>query len=208
MQVFAPRSPGLLRRLLVLVATVGVAATMSGCASFYVDSSTGEVPASDFKKIAEPKPVQFVFEFETKGVANARATDALKSQVVDQVKGSGLFATVDDKPVDGGAILSLKLNNVPLTDDAFSKGFVTGLTLGLAGNQVADGYLCTVEYLGSGKTEPIKKTVRHAIYTVVGAKEAPKNGVAMPNAKTAVQTMTRQIVGAALRDLSNDPAFN
>lgn len=200
-------SAGLLARRLLLAASLGASALLTGCASFYVDTATKEVPAAEFRKVAEPKPVQFLFEFQTKGVANARATDLLRGPVVEQVKGTGLFAALEDKPVAGSAILSVKLNNVPLTDNAFGKGFVTGLTFGLAGSQVSDGYVCTVEYLGAGTAEPVKKTARHAIHTVIGAKGAPENGVAAESAEVAVRTMTRQVISAALKELSDDPVF-
>lgn len=180
---------------------------MTGCASFYVDTATRDVPASELKPVAQAAPVQLLFEFQTKGVQNSRATDHLRSQVFDQVKASGLFSAVEDKPVANGAILSLKLNNVPLSDDAFGKGFVTGLTFGLAGNQVTDGYVCTIEYLAPNQKAPIVKTARHAIHTVMGAKEAPANGVRAETIEEAVRTMTRQIVGTSLKDLSFDPDF-
>lgn len=194
-------------RRLALFAGLLVAALLTGCASFYVDTATKEVPAADFTKPANPRPVHFLFEFQTKGVANSRATDLLKGQIVDQVKGAGLFAAVEDKPVADGAILSIKLNNVPLTDNAFGKGFVTWLTFGLAGNQVTDGYVCTVEYLGAGAAEPVRKTARHAIHTVIGAKEAPPNATPVEGIEAAVRTMTRQIVSSALKALSDDPGF-
>lgn len=180
---------------------------MTGCASFYVDTATRDVPVSEMKPVAQAAPVQLLFEFQTKGVQNSRATDHLRSQVVDQVKASGLFSAVEDKPVANGAILSLKLNNVPLTDDAFGKGFVTGLTFGLAGSQVTDGYVCTIEYLSPNQGAPIVKTARHAIHTVMGAKEAPANGIRAETIEEAVRTMTRQVVGTTLKDLSFDPNF-
>lgn len=180
---------------------------MTGCASFYVDTATRDVPPSELRMVAQPAPVQVLFEFQTKGVQNARATDHLRTQVIGQIKASGLFSAVEDKPVAGGAMLSLKLNNVPLSDDAFGKGFVTGLTFGLAGNQVTDGYICTVEYLDPTRQTPIVKTARHAIHTVIGAKEAPANGIRAETIEEAVRTMTRQIVGTALKDLSFDPDF-
>lgn len=180
---------------------------LTGCASLYLDNTTKEVPATAFKKPSSPKPVQLVFDFQTKGVSNARATDYLSAQVTDQVKTSGLFSEVSTSPTPDGRVLSIALNNVPLTDNAFSKGFVTGLTFGLAGSQVSDGYVCTVNYLPGGQGAPITKAARHAIHTVLGAKEGPANGTKMDDIESAVKTMTRQIVSTALNDLSQDPAF-
>lgn len=201
---FSAMSVGLQRAVRV-VALLGAAA-LTGCATHYVDGSTKEVNAAQFKKPVQAKPVQLVFEFQTKGVVNARGTDFLKSQVIEQVQGSGLFSQVDDKPVPGGALLSVTLNNVPLTDDAFSKGFAAGLTFGLAGSQVSDGYVCTVKYLGTGQ-DALTKTARHAIHTTVGASKTPDNAVKVDNIEQGVRMMTKQVVSTALNDLSQDAAF-
>ena len=194
-------------RVLGLVVTGLAAMAITGCASHYVDGATREIDASAFKKPTAPAAAQVLFEFQTKGVANARATDALNKQVTEQVKTSGLFSTADDKPVVGGALLGIKINNVLMSDDAFSKGVVTGLTFGLAGSQVSDGYICTVSYVAPGK-EPVVKVVRHAIHTTVGAAASPGNSQKAKDLKDAVSTMVRQIVGNALNELSHDPAFD
>lgn len=193
---------------LLKLTVIGLSAlALSGCASFYVDTATKEIPVEAYKKPALAKPVQVVFEFQTKGVPNAAATKFLSPQVMEQIKGSGLFSEVKETPVPDGALLSVVLNNVPMSDDAFSKGFVTGLTFGLAGSQVSDGYICTMKYLPAPQAAPITKTARHAIHTVIGAKEGPANGTKMESIEMAVKTMTRQIVSTALNDLSHDPAF-
>lgn len=196
---------GLLRfaRILCLAG----AAALTGCASVYVDSNTKEVAAAQFKKPDAPKPVQLVFEFQTKGAPNAAVTKLLKAQVVEQVKGSGLFSQVDEAPVAGGALMSITLNNVPLSDDAFTKGFVTGLTFGLAGSQVSDGYVCTVKFLTPGQPQALTKMARHAIHTTIGASSAPPNGIKAASFEAAARTMTQQVVSTVLNDLSQDAAF-
>jgi hypothetical protein len=196
----------LLKRTLTL-ALLAAATVLTGCANFYVDRGTPEISTSQYQKPIEPKPVQLLFEFQTKGVVNARATDHLKAQIGEMVKASGLFSAVESAPVAGGAVLNVTLNNVPLTDDVFTKGFVTGLTFGLAGSQVSDGYVCTVTYLTAQQAEAIKKMARHAIHTQVGAGAAPANGIKVESIEVAVRTMTRQIVSTALNELSRDPAF-
>ncbi|WP_136418596.1 MULTISPECIES: hypothetical protein [Oxalobacteraceae] len=186
---------------------VAGAVLLSGCASVYVDTATKAVPLSEMKKVAQPKPVRLVFEFQSKGAPNARATDFLKETVAEQVKTSGMFSAIDSTSPDD-AILNVTLNNVPLTEDAASKGFVTGLTFGLAGSAVTDGYICTVSYLAPGKTQPVTKTARHAIHTVLGNANAPVNAVKSENLEVAVRTMTKDVLSNALRDLSHDAAFN
>jgi hypothetical protein len=190
-----------------LSAAILFAAAMTGCASVYVDGAVKEVPSAQFIKPAKVAPVQLFFEFQTKGVANARATELLKTRVVDQVKASGLFDSVSDQSTATAGTLSLTLNNVPLSDDAFSKGFVTGLTFGLAGSQVSDGYLCTLKFTPASGQAPLVKSARHAIHTTMGAAPTPGNAVKAAGFEDAAFTMTRQVLSQLLDDLSKDPAF-
>lgn len=192
----------LLRGLLVPLLAVG----LSGCASFYVDGATPEAPPSSFTRPEPVRPVQALFEFQTKGVANEQATKLLRDRVIAQLSSSGLFSQVSDKPVEGAALLSVKLNNVPLTDDAFTKGFVTGLTFGLAGSKVSDGYILTLQYR-RGEGAPIVKQARHAIHATIGATSAPGNATKAENAEAAATAMTRQVLSQGLLALSQDPAF-
>lgn len=194
-------------RLSLRAALVGILVLLTGCATHYVDGAVKEVLPNQFVKPAQIKPVQLVFEFQTKGAANAKATEHIKPMVMDSVKASGLFSEALDKPVAGAGVLSVVINNVVLTDDVYSKGFMTGLTLGLAGSTVTDGYLCTMTYLMPGQNAPIVKTSKHAIHTALGASGIPPNGVKADTIEAAVRMMVRQITGLALNDLSRDPAF-
>lgn len=193
-------------RALLAIGALAASALMTGCAmTTYVDTATKEVPVSDMKKPAQVKPTQVVFEFQSKGAPNAAATNLLKDPVMAQVNESGLFAPAAGP---GSAMLTISINNVPLTQDATAQGFVTGLTFGLAGSAVTDGYVCTVSYLPPGQSTPVVKTARHAIHSTMGS-GAPPAGAGKPvDMLTAVKTMTRDIVSTALRDLSLDPTFN
>jgi hypothetical protein len=193
-----------------LTATLGVALFaifMSGCATMFVDSGLKDVASTEYMKPPEPKPVQLLFNFQTKGAANARATKFLTDEVTSTVQDSGLFSSVSAQPVAGGALLSVVINNIPVTEDAFSKGFATGLTFGLAGNTVTDGYVCTLDYAASAGAPVMQVKTRHAIHTNVGAKKAPDHAVKAASPEAAVKTMARQIVGNGLKDLSVDPRF-
>jgi hypothetical protein len=191
------------RRCLAAVALIA----LTGCANIYVDGATQEVDAAKYKRAAPPHAVQLLVEFQTKGVANARATEHVKARILDQVKRSGIFSAVEEAPVNGGALLAITINNVPLQDDAFAKGFVTGLTFGLAGSQVSDGYVCTATYTPVRGAAPIIKQARHAIHTTVGAAAAPGNATKVDNVDAAVSTMTRQVVSNVLNDVTNDSSF-
>lgn len=186
---------------------VAGAALLTGCAAHYVDGNLKEVSAAEFMRPAQPKPVQLIFDFQTKGVTNARATDQIKPMVAESIRNTGLFAELKDVPGQGAGLLSVTLNNVPIGDDAAAKGFMAGLTFGAAGQQVTDGYICTVSYLAPGQGSPVVKTARHAIHTTIGAKGSPGNSYPAKSIDDAVGTMVRQIVGSALNDLSRDAGF-
>lgn len=182
---------------------------LTGCATAYVDNATREIPASQYRKVAQPKPVRMSFEFQRAGAPNPAATDALRGQVNDQVAASGLFAGFVTAP-DAG-VLSVTINNLPAnTAEAAAKGFVTGFTLGLAGNTVTDFYECKISYLAPGQTQPVTTTSRHAIHTSLGATSGPAASKATPakSVEDAVRTMTRQIVSNALNNLSQQAALN
>lgn len=202
--MFAPQAWA---RRVVLGMMLAATALLGGCASAYLDASVREVPAAQFKKPATPGPVQLLFDFQTKGVANAQATSMLRDRVEAQVRASGLFSTVGSSAVPSGAVLTLTVNNVPMSDDAFTKGFVTGLTLGLAGSQVGDGYVCTATYRAPGSSAPLVKQMRHAIYTTMGAAGTPANAIKMPDHREAAFQMTTQAVSQLLNDLSQDANF-
>lgn len=192
-------------RWLVLAAAIPV---LGGCAAFYVDGHAPEVAASQFKKPAAPADVQLIWEFQTKGAPNARATAHLRQRVLDQIAASGLFTKVSESPVPGGALLSLTIDNVPLSDDAASKGFVAGLTFGLAGQTVGDGYDGTLRYSsGRDGAKPVQATGKQVIYTSIGNAGPPAGAQKMDNVEAAVTTMLRQMISRLLDALSKEPRF-
>ncbi|QJW83563.1 hypothetical protein HK414_03750 [Ramlibacter terrae] len=193
-----------LRRFFTAALLAG-AALLTGCATHYVDGAHKN--AVGVVKPAQPAPVQLVFEFQTKGVANARASQLVKPMVAEDVRASGLFAEVTDGPAPRGGMLSVSLNNVALTDDAAAKGFMAGLTFGMAGQQVTDGYICTVSYLAPGQSQPVVATSRHAIHTTVGNHGGPANAYKASSMEDALRVMVREAVGSALATLSRESGF-
>ena len=196
-------------RAMLLATLLAAGAITSACATMYVDNGLPEVPPERMPKVAQASPVQLLFEFRTKGTLNTRATDFLKDDVAEITRKSGLFSSVSNEPISGAGVLSLVIDNVPITgqSDAAAKGFVTGLTFGLAGSAVSDGYTCTADYVLPAGNTRLKKEVRHAIHTTVGAKGAPANSTKAKNMEAAARTMTSQIVSNALSQLAEDPAF-
>jgi hypothetical protein len=181
---------------------------LTGCANFYVDNGLRAADTAQVTKPASPKPVQLFFNFQTKGSPNAQATQQLKGQVTDLVKESGLFSEIKDVAAPGVGSLQLTINNIALTEDAAAKGFMTGLTLGLAGTTVGDGYACDLQYKASDAGPKIEAKANHAIYTSIGASSGPDAAATkMSSINEAVTTMVRQAVKTLLVKLSNDPQF-
>jgi hypothetical protein len=181
-----------------------------GCATLYVDNALGDTPLSAYHRPATPKPVQTLFVFKTKGVDNVRATTVTRKDVLDTVQQSGLFSAIGPDPVPDGAVLSITVDNVPITSpqEAAAKGFATGLTLGLAGSEVTDGYVCTIEYIPATGANKISVTEHHAIHATIGAHSAPANATRAPTMQEGVKIMLHQVVAAGLKDVSSDPAFD
>lgn len=205
MAIFAARGMSVLRHIFFTV-FVGSAALLVGCATPYLDGAVKDVPDSAFSRPAQPQVVQLVVEFQTNGKPNARASELVKPMVVERIRATGLFSDVQDKAVDGPR-LNVTINNVALLDDAFKKGFLTGLTFGAKGSTVTDGYVCTVTYSRPGQAAVLTKTSKHAIHTAMGSAGDVPGGVKMDSLDAAVRAMVRQIVGAAIKELSDDPAF-
>jgi len=189
------------KRTIVLAGAIGLALSLSACMTphSYVDQSLGEPHYADLKKSASPQPIQLLVEFQSKGVANARATEAVKPRVYEQVSQSGLFSQVSYDPVPSGRKLSISINNIALTDNVAAKGFGVGLTFGLVGTMVTDGYICTVNYV-EPKHDAVTKVVKHAIYTTIGNASGPAGLQSMP-IQQASDTMIRQIVARSLEEI-------
>lgn len=197
----------MLRRV-ALSAALATSVLFTGCASFYVDNGLRAADAAQFTKPASPKPVQLFFSFKTKGSPNAQATQYVKGQVTDLVKKSGLFSDIKDVAGPDVGTLQLTIDNIPLTEDAAAKGFLTGLTFGLAGTTVGDGYACTLQYRTADTGVQVEAKASHAIYTSLGASSGPGTAATkVANGDEAVTTVVRQAINTLLQKLSNDPKF-
>lgn len=196
-------------RRLCATAVMGVACLMlSGCLTMkmYVDPALPVLSKANMPVAASPHPVQVLAEFQTKGVANATATAEARPRIIAVASESGLFSGVSETPspagTDGG-VLKMVINNVSL-DHAAAKGFGTGLTFGLAGSMVTDGYVCDASYTRDGKTT--ETTVKHALYTTVGNHAAPE-GLKPMQPADAVHQVIDQLTWNALKQLADKGAF-
>lgn len=182
---------------------------LGGCATFYVDSALSDAKVDSQNHPSAPHPTQLIFNFQSKGVNNTKATEFLQEHVKQAIDDSHLFSEISTTPPSGGSLLSITIDNVPVTSesDAAAKGFATGFTFGLVGSTVSDGYNCTIEYFPGGSDAKVEARAQHMIHTTIGAKGAPKTGIKAKNADEAVITMTKQIITSALDNLSKNHEF-
>ncbi|MDB5424066.1 MAG: hypothetical protein JWQ29_1482 [Phenylobacterium sp.] len=216
--MFSNLWPAVRRHLAACALAFATAATLvavsgSGAhAATFVDAGLPEVAADKRVVIANPQPVQLLFQFQTKGAPNAQATKLVKPSVVDAVKASGLFSEVSEGPASNGAVLNVIIDNVVepgAMTAAAGKGAVTGATLFIAGSTIQEHYASSIDYIGGTSAPKITRTARHSIYTQMGMiNSPPPNGVKVEGGlKGAVFLMARQIVSNPLNDLASDPAF-
>jgi len=194
----------------VALGVIGLAGAAS--AASYVDATLGEIKPADKVTIASPQPVQLLFEFQTKGALNARATKLLKEKARDAVKSTGLFSDISDNPVANGAILQITINDAPQPGDmadAEGKGFVTGATFFVAGSTVRENYICTIDYVAGPAAPKITKTASDGVYFQMGIiNKAPVGAVKIGSLNDAIFAMTRFIVINPLNALASDPGFH
>lgn len=200
------RKYGRLARAAALALLASVALTGCLSAKMYVDPELPRVGPADLPVVAQPRPVNVLFEFRTKGNANARATAEIKPRVIAVAAESGLFSSVSGEGAAADAgVLKIVIDNVPLTDNAAAKGFGTGLTLGAVGSMVTDGYEATATYTYAGKVTEVE--VKHALHTTIGNHAGPP-GLTPMEPQAAIHEVMDQITWNALKSLADQHAFD
>lgn len=195
-----------LRALRAVLAALVVCVSMTGCMSMkmYVDPALPVVSKAQIAPPATPRPVHVLFEFRTKGSANAKATAEVRSRVVAVAAESGLFSSIADAGQGDAGVLKLVIDNIPKTDNAAAKGFGTGLTLGMVGSMITDGYVCTATYTRDGKST--ETVVRHALHSTIGNHSGPANLKPM-EPQAAIHQVMDQMTWNSLKELADKNAF-
>jgi hypothetical protein len=178
--------------------------TLSGCMSVksFVDPMLPAARAEQVQAVASPQPIQLLYEFRTRGVPNAKATEFTSMRVTEVIKQSRIFSEVSSAPVANQRRLIVTVNNVPITSegDAKAKGFGTGLTFGLVGSMVTDGYECEATFTATG-IEAVKFNFKHALHTTIGNASGPP-GLVGSSQKEAMNQLLEQLTWSIMRDLS------
>lgn len=201
-------SNNLLRHAVRGLAVLSCAFVVTGCLSVksYVDPALPHVTKADIVATANPRPVQVAFEFRAKGSLNASVTAELQPRVVAVAAESGLFSTVSkDAAGPDAGLLTLVIDNVSVDgENAAAEGFGTGLTFGLVGTMVTDGYIANMIYTRGGQSTSVD--VRHAVHSTIGNHSGPAGMTAMAPQDAAFQVID-QIVWNGLDQLADKQAF-
>src|SRR5579871_5964104 len=93
-----------MRSLLRLLALACACLMLSGCLApkMFIDPTLPKATKADLTAAASPQPIQLLYEFQTKGSPNARATGNTKDKVLQTVTDSGLFSAVGVEPQQDG----------------------------------------------------------------------------------------------------------
>jgi hypothetical protein len=160
------------------------------------------VRAEELKPASPTGPVQLMVEFRSRGAPNAAGTAKLKPVVTGAVEKTGLFDKLSETPVPDGRLLTIVIDNVKVGEDKTGEAFGTGLTFGLVGTMVTDGYVCNATYRSaSGKTS--STTVKHAMHTTIGNASGPP-GVPPMKPIEAVTQIAEQLTFNALKALKQE----
>lgn len=190
---------------------LGVAATPAAAAG-YVGAELGDVKPESKATVANPQPVQVIYQFATKGAPNKPGTKQTRAQVMEAVKASGFFSELSETPTPNGAILSITLDNVipdGAMTDAAAKGALTGATFFVVGSNTREHYKATVEYVPNPEAPKISRSATHSIVFQMGLiNSAPENAVKVDGGlKGSLNTMIRQIISNPLNEVAKDPGF-
>lgn len=175
-------------------------AALAGCATpkSYLDPSVPKASYDDIRKRIEPLKLRLVVEFQRNGEHYAKADSTLKDNAERVLRGTGVIVASDDKPVGE---IKIVVNNIADMSNVVGKGFVTGLTFGLAGSTVMDAYEVSISVTVNGKTIN-HAGVKHAIYTIIGKKSAP-DGVETIPPNIAFERVLEQMILRALHDMQS-----
>ena len=174
----------------------------TGCLTtkMYVDPTLPKVAVSDLKAVESPEPIVLKTNFQTQGKDNLRVTGMIYDQASAVLRSSGLFSQVLAADAGDAPHLEINMNNVGDIGSAVGKGIGTGLTLGLAGSMVTDGYIFTAVYTKPA-AEPVSKEYKHAIHSTIGNKSGPPGLKPVTN---AFDQVLRELVLKLLKELLDE----
>ena len=186
------------KAFLLVVAFLGI-----GCIApkSYVDPTLPKVEASAIKR-EDPKVVAVEVQFFRKGERLPKVDSRLLDQVRLNLLASGAVKEVLTTADPSKLQLKVAMDNVGDTGTAIAKGFGTGLTFGLVGSMVTDGYVFTVTVQRPGQPA-VQKTYKHAIHTTIGNKKGPE-GLEPLSPSQAFERVVAGLVFNLVKDLQTE----
>jgi hypothetical protein len=159
----------------ILLALIIMSLTPAGCLSVksYVDPQLPKVTYADLLRRSDVRPIYLTLEFQTNGKPNSKGRSLALDRVTRTLEMSKLFSYVAFTSADTLDRMDIVMNNVGDKGEAITKGVGTGLTFGLAGSMVTDGYVFTTTFQAVGK-EPVRKVYKHALHTTIGNANGPE----------------------------------
>jgi len=204
--------------------TLGVAVTLSmiflsGCATYVDTRQHSRVPKNKVT-IENPQPVYVKFHYISGlGINDSVMTELLKTSVLNAVYESGLFSQVNSFPTpnEGNAGTLTIIMDEKLSGPEFlvkiGQAFVTVGTVFIVGSHPYFRYECTIDYLPSGDTPQITRTLEGGWYRGLGLirfppRNARKTGGLGDNEFIGIQEMAYQVVINGLNELAQDKNFH
>ena len=174
--------------------------SLSGCisAKSFVDPSVPKISYEDLKKRSEPLRLKLVVEFQRNGEPLKEGDSVLRDTTERVLRSTGLIISTD-KDVVGD--MKVVVNNVGNVGDAVAKGVGTGLTFGLVGSTVMDGYEMKVAITINGKTAS-RTAIKHALYTAIGNTTLPPGIEGVPP-NVGFERVLEQMLLRALHDMQD-----
>lgn len=178
---------------LKIIAIAFSALSVTGCISVksYVDPQYSDL-SFESVSVAPETAFNVSTEMLTNGKPNERGSKYLAEAT------EKLFAKAGVSNLPEATSLKITCNNIADMGDAAAAGFGTGLTFGLAGSSVTDGYEFTFTLTEDGKET--STVYKHAMHTTMGNATAPISNVEAVTPQAAFDAIFEDVFLKFLQD--------
>lgn len=182
--------------------TLVVSSLLQGCISThsYVDPQFHHANYGDLFRVQPPYALSVEVEFQRNQVAQPSVDRTLLDSINRSLRASGVVVPYEGNGSADGAI-RFTVDNLAGVGGAAAKGFGTGLTFGLVGSHVADGYEMTARLTRGDSV--LERKYQHVIYTTVGNASGPPGSPAVPLG-TAFNQVIDDMVLNFLKDMQSE----
>jgi len=144
---------------------------LAGCVNprSFVDPNVPRVSYDDVARLPQPMRLGLTVEFQRNGEVYPRAQSVLRDITVLTLRSTGVIMPAEEGQ-EGD--ISVTVNNVADMAAAGIQGFGSGLTSGLVGTTVTDGYEMAVVINARGR-QVRRAGIRHSLHTAIGNTSIP-----------------------------------